>query len=387
MKFDPRAVFEFGLYNDSDAKIQVHKRTVKEGEELVEYTVPKISGEKGPLHCILEQWPDFDSLCLAKSFNKIQKFQEYGKCLTGTYLKIWNTVVAKYYSTDEEKKESGSFNNARKKMITLTVHVEQPRDSHLDYLNDIKFEDFSSDFKPIDFYAEFERHILGTEHLEGTSPMPTDAQWNKIFVKTFPLDHQRYWLDQRKEYNDPSVTLLTIVRTMQVFYNRLKEDNLKSNGDASSNADDDDSKSKSEAKAEGEKKRKIDDIDEYCSSTTFSKPKATSICRIHGGHKWGDCNLNPLSSNYFPRDPNFQGSRGRGRGRGGGYSGGHHNGPGQIEQHHYQWSGPGTGPTSYQYQPTGPSGQPVSASSQGSTMERVYGQPPAQHPPRRHFWP
>ncbi|EJK66321.1 hypothetical protein THAOC_12768 [Thalassiosira oceanica] len=351
MKFDPRAVFDFGLYNDSDAKIQVHKRTVKEGEELVEYTVPKISGEKGPLHCILEQWPGFDSLCLAKSFNKIQKFQEYGKCLTGTYAKIWNTVVAKYYGTDELKKESGAFNNARKKMITLTVHVEQPRDSHLDYLNDIKFEDFSSDFKPIDFYAEFERHILGTEHLEGTSPMPTDAQWNKIFVKTFPLDHQRYWLDQRKEYNDPSVTLLTI-----------------SNGDASSNADDDDSKSKSEAKAEGEKKRKIDDIDEYCSSTTFSKPKATSICRIHGGHKWGDCNLNPLSSNYFPRDPNFQGSRGRGRGRGGGYSGGHHNGPGQIEQHHYQWSGPGTGPTSYQYQPTGPSGQPVSASSQGSTV-------------------
>ncbi|EJK51373.1 hypothetical protein THAOC_29453, partial [Thalassiosira oceanica] len=238
MKFDPRAVFEFGLYNDSDAKIQVHKRTVKEDEELVEYTVPKISGEKGPLHCSLEQWPDFDSLCLAKSFNKIQKFQEYGKCLTGTYLKIWNTVVVKYYSTDEKKRESGTFNNARKKMITLTVHVEQPRDSHLDYLNDIKFEDFSSNFNPI-----------GTEHLEGTSPMPTDAQWNKIFVKTFPLDHQRYWLDQRKEYNDPSVTLLTIVRTIQVFYNRLKEDNLKSNGDASSNANDDDSKSTSEAKA------------------------------------------------------------------------------------------------------------------------------------------
>ncbi|EJK63202.1 hypothetical protein THAOC_16160 [Thalassiosira oceanica] len=92
-------------------------------------------------------------------------------------------------------------------------------------------------------------------------------------------------------------------------------------------ANDDDSKSTSEAKAKGEKKRKIDDIDEYCSSPAFSKPKATSICHIHGGHKWGDCNLNPASSNYFPRDPNFQGSRGRGRGRGGGNSGGHQHGP------------------------------------------------------------
>ena len=59
MKFDQRAVFEFGLNNDSNAKIQVYKRTVKDGDELVEYSVPKISGEKGQLHCILEQWPDF----------------------------------------------------------------------------------------------------------------------------------------------------------------------------------------------------------------------------------------------------------------------------------------------------------------------------------------
>ena len=171
MKFDQRAVFAFGLNHDSDAKIQLHKRTVKEGDENVEYTVPKISGEKGQLHCILEQWPDFDSLCIAKNFTKVQKFQEYGKCLTGDYKKVWLSVVARNYSTDEKKKETGAFNKARKKMITLTMHVEHPRDSHLDFLGDLKFEDYPDFESPMKYFAEFDRHIQGTEHLEGTYPI------------------------------------------------------------------------------------------------------------------------------------------------------------------------------------------------------------------------
>ena len=181
--------------------------------------------------------------------------------------------MLKYFDTEEKQKESGAFNKARRKMITLTTHIEQPRDSHLDFLMDLKFEDYLSDFDgPMEYYTEFDRHIQGTQHLEGTYPMPSSAQWNKTFVNSFPLDYARYWLDLRKEYNDPSVNLLSIARTMQVFHNRLKEDEIKSNGDTSTDGIDDDSnKTTSDDKAEGKKKRKINDIDEYCLSTAFSK--------------------------------------------------------------------------------------------------------------------
>ena len=279
-------------------------------------------------------------------------------------------------------------------MITLTMHIEtHPRNSQLDFLHDIKFKDYISKLgTPMEFMEELDRSIDATKELEGTDPMPTDSQWNKILVESFPKSYQRYWKDLGKEYSDPGVNLLSIARKMQIHHNRLLEDEPDDESKLDKKEVDGDSE-KTKSKTD-EKKRKIDDIDEFCKSTAFSKPNSTSVCRIHGGHTWGDCNLNPQGRNYFPRDPASisQGSyqRGRGRGRGGGQSGGYQ-GPGQVQQHHYQWSGPagglqptqGSGTDSYHFGGAPPVPAQSSAQQQASSMyQRVFGQQP---PSQRHF--
>lgn len=223
--------------------------------------------------------------------------------------------------------------------------------------------------------------------------MPSPSQWNKIFVMSFPKNFQRYWHNLRKEYADSSVTFLSIGHIMQVCHNRWLEDNpdlLKSDSDGyKQEVDGDSNKTTSKADSDdGEKKRRFGNIKAYCSSGAFSKLRATSICHIHGGQKWGDCNLNPASSNYFPCDPNFQGSQcsqhqGCERGRGSGQPGSSQDSPGQVQQHHFG-DGPGSGPEHYQFGTLLPMTSAPSQ-SQGSTMfERVYGYLPP-YCPARHF--
>lgn len=45
-------------------------------------------------------------------------------------------------------------------------------------------------------------------------------------------------------------------------------------------------------------------------------PHNNDICPVHGGHKWGECFLNPYGDNYRPRTGNSGNSNSQGRGNG-----------------------------------------------------------------------
>ena len=220
-------------------------------------------------------------------------------------------------------------------MVTRTTKFEHPRDEQLDFMRAIKYEDWQDKFSPMAFQEEYSKHIAGTEQLEGTSSMPGQSQWNKIFAECFPPPYRRYWEDQGGSYNDANVTLLKISRVMETYHNRLLEDdpesdaNHGSSSDSDSDSDIDDKKRKAKSnKHEKNKKSKSDNtslsIDDYIATVPFTKPANSRICRLHGQHKWGECFLNPNGCNYRPRLPRSSGQGyqdGRGRGRGNGYAG------------------------------------------------------------------
>ena len=137
MKFHRLAVFKFGLPYESDKKEKSYKVEVKETDgSTVVYTVPKICGKKGQLHCILEQWPAFDEMATARKLKGEQKFSIYSqKCLTGKYQTIFNNVKSSSFKTPELQNANGAFELARKNMITRTTKFKYPQDEHIDYLS------------------------------------------------------------------------------------------------------------------------------------------------------------------------------------------------------------------------------------------------------------
>ncbi|EJK69291.1 hypothetical protein THAOC_09463, partial [Thalassiosira oceanica] len=314
---------------------ETYKRSGTSGGVTHEFAVPIISGVRGSMHAILEQFPLFDQMAEGCNLDKEKKFAAMNECLSGNYKTIWQNVVAEDYETRENKMEDGAFNQARRKFITRTTKFEHPRDEHLHFLRHNKFSNYK--MEPIAYGEEYAKHYRATKELEGTASMPNKTEFSKIFAESFPQGYLRYWLDSRQPYSQAS--LLAIARVMQTYYDREQED-TKESGDSDDETED---ASKSE-KQKSAKKQKTGgdeepfDIDSYCKSSAFSRPTFSSQCRIHGrSHTWGDCNLNPRSSNYAFRGDNYDSqARGRGRGRSNNSYGQQQQGPGQPVSHHYQ---------------------------------------------------
>ena len=220
MKIDRQAVFQFGHVYDSDAKEKIFKRPGKVDGSAVEFSVQIISGKRGIMHAILEQFPAFDRMRKGCSLNKLQTFATMVDCLSGNLQTIFDNIGAEEYDTDEKKKQQGAFNEARMKMITRTTKFECPRDEQLDFMRHMKFADYK--LNPMEYQEEFSKTIRATKELEGTSTMPNLAEWNKILAESFPTEYQRYWLDSRLSY--ATTTMLIVARTMQTYYDRKQED-------------------------------------------------------------------------------------------------------------------------------------------------------------------
>ena len=230
---------------------------------------------------------------------------------------------------DEEEEEKdperdpfeGSFSEA---MDRFVLHIAE--DPHAKESVIAAFGDNKTFLKPADVSVrEHQERIAVLCHyvnqLPGTRGKLTPAERRNIFFNTFP----KTWRDAfRKTAHDVTTCSVQTIKEWMT----IKKDDM----------DREYNKKKKEKESKKNEKKPM----------KKGKQNSSDICKIHGGHKWKYCKLNPRSPNfdqqaYDRHQANKQGGRGfgrgfgRGGGRGGrGFHGGRGFGRGPPREQYYQ---------------------------------------------------
>ena len=172
--------------------------------------------------------------------------------------------------------------------------------------------------------------------LQGTNPVMGEELIKKTVFESFPVPWQDSYRMSRSVLANDTITQL--VEHMNLCHavdksrseRKRKHDDEGSTDDGSEANEHDDEGSEDEGSEEKERNgwqnktaesapsdsdtsddtdksetEDQDDTDAGDDRKQPSRPNKGDLCPIHGGHRWGNCSLNPKSVNYFPR---FEGS-------------------------------------------------------------------------------
>ena len=330
-----KSIVTYKLVYDPDKKKKCKTVQVEQNGTTNFFAIPIVSGEKGVEFQLNEQTKPFFELSDALNYTGQQKFENYGKYLSGAIKTTWELVLADDFPNAGHRTHPG-FKRALIAVWKRFYGQQDLREACLKMISKLEWKKIHKKYgdKPAKYTQRVENLYTIISQLNitpGTTPMPTTRQKNKQLVESFPKDYRLYFVLRGGDYTQP---MNAIGRVMAEKYDRDKDsdsdasdspsssdegssDDQSSSGEESLSSSDD-SSSNDEKKKRKRKRRKKLSKKEKKQRRKKSKrhqkkkqrknrkkefhgtPKPSDICPIHGGHKWADCRLNNRGNNYDP---------------------------------------------------------------------------------------
>jgi hypothetical protein len=230
-------------------------------------------------------------------------FTNFEEVLVDTALTNWEDITS---NIGEAEKTAIRFNAAIQEMCRKYVGAEA-RDTQSEYFKTLR-KPMKAD--PLTHSSRMLTLARYGNKLPGTDPELTEAQVKKCIFHSFPQSWQQQFI--RTGQSVANTQLSDMIEFMS---------NEKSFADAKTTKDD--GKKNPNADGTHDRKRKKHGHNGRNGGrgkrAAFNPPSSDEICRIHGGHTWGNCYNNPRGANANKRDSH--GGRSSGRGGRGGFQG------------------------------------------------------------------